>query len=610
VPGLLTREEAAKRAGITYNTILLWEKAGRLKPVPRGDARDEHLYISEKELDQVLQLEAQLDAVGIWGVTPPSGLAEPPSTVTVPGRGRRRKRTADGDLAKFAQDSVIKFAGGAANGVFAFLGAIVITRGLHASEAGVFFEALAIYTIVSNTIELGADTGLMRMIPRYRALGRTQDVRRILQVALWPIIPIGTVAAVAMFVFAPQLSRIFTEHAHHGAGSIALVPYIRVFALAVPLTSLTTVILAGTRGFGTMVPSVAINNLAEPAIRPVLVLGVLVAGLGSVAVALAWVAPVALGIPVVVLWLYRLLRRAERRDHTDRTASRPHSDLASEFWRFSWPRGLAAVFSTVVTWLDTLLIGALRTTREAGIYTAATRYTLVGAALIQAVVIVISPLIASMMANREDHPRAELLFQTSVWWLMIPTWPVYFVLITFAPVLLRVFGHTYVNGSSALIILSAAVLFSTGVGPVTAVLLMGGKSSWNMIDAAVALVANVGLNLLLIPRYGINGAAIAWAASIVLINLLSILQVRFWMKLQPFGRGYPIVFVSSAVIFGGLGLATRLIVGASIPAFLGYGAVSSALYLGVLWWFRGTLRLTGLHRTLRLRNVLNEQSWL
>jgi len=225
------------------------------------------------------------------------------------------------------------------------------------------------------------------------------------------------------------------------------------------------------------------------------------------------------------------------------------------------------------------------------------------------VVIVISPLIASMMANREDHTRAELLFQTSVWWLMIPTWPVYFVLMTFGPVLLRVFGHSYVAGQSSLAILSAAVLFSTGVGPVTAVLLMGGKSSWNLIDAGVALVANIGLNLFLIPRYGIVGAAIAWAASIVLINLLSILQVRFWMKLQPFGRGYPIVFIASAALFGGLGLATRLTLGESIPAFLGYAAVASALYLGVLWWFRDTLRLTGLRRTLRLRRVLNEQNF-
>mgnify|MGYP000290591202 CR=1 FL=1 len=52
------------------------------------------------------------------------------------------------------------------------------------------------------------------------------------------------------------------------------------------------------------------------------------------------------------------------------------------------------------------------------------------------------------------------------------------------------------------------------------VLLLGGKSTWVLIDKVVVLVVNVGLNLVLIPRFGILGAAMAWAVSIVVDNVI------------------------------------------------------------------------------------------
>ncbi len=152
-----------------------------------------------------------------------------------------------------------------------------------------------------------------------------------------------------------------------------------------------------------------------------------------------------------------------------------------------------------------------------------------------------------------------------------------------------------------LVILLIGVLFSTGVGPVTAVLLMGGKSSWNLFNTVVSLGVNVALNLILIPRLGINGAAIAWATTIVLNNLLPLLQVHFFMKLQPFSRGYFVVAFASTTLFGGLGLLTRLTLGMPIPTFLLFGAVASGLYLAVLWRFRRLLRLPSLKDAVRSR---------
>ena len=83
------------------------------------------------------------------------------------------------------------------------------------------------------------------------------------------------------------------------------------------------------------------------------------------------------------------------------------------------------------------------------------------------------------------------------------------------------------------------MLVATAVGTVDMVLLMGGKSSWNLFNTVVALSSNIVLNLLLIPRYGGTGAAIAWSSSIIFTNLLPLGQVWKFLGMHPFGRGFP-----------------------------------------------------------------------
>jgi O-antigen/teichoic acid export membrane protein len=501
------------------------------------------------------------------------------------------------ELTTLARGGTLTLAGSIASSLLGFLLVVVITRGLHpARSAGVLFEAIALFMILSNTAELGADTGLVRMVSTYRATGRTQDIRRTLAVAIWPVLIIGGLAAAAVFVFAPQLSRVFI----HGARREAAVDYIRLFAPFLPLATVTTVALSATRGFGTMVPYVAIQNVVVPGLRPLVIPLVLAAGLGVGAVALSWAIPVALGFVVTMVALVVLLRRAEHQDRASMGHRRSVRQLASEFWSFSAARGLAGFFMVAVIWLDILLVGALRSTREAGIYAAVSRFVGIGTFALQAVGIAVAPQIASLLARRE-HRRAEGVFQTGTWWLMVLGWPLYVTLAVFAPFLLRVFGRDYVAGQTALLILSLAMMTLVGTGNNKIVLLMGGGSGWNLAITAGSLALNVGLNLALIPTFGMNGAALAFAASIAFDMTATTLVVWRRMGLSPFGRGYPIVAIGSVLCFGVLGLAVRRVLGLTPKTFLAFAAVSSLLYLAWLWRFRRALRLTMLISSIRLR---------
>jgi O-antigen/teichoic acid export membrane protein len=205
------------------------------------------------------------------------------------------------------------------------------------------------------------------------------------------------------------------------------------------------------------------------------------------------------------------------------------------------------------------------------------------------------------MAQR-SWDRARGVYQTTTAWLMVATWPLYFSFAIFAPTLLRVFGNGFGGGAGALQVLGLCMLVATAVGTVDMVLLMGGKSSWNLINTVVGLSCNIALNFLLIPRYGGTGAAIAWSSSILFTNLAPLVQVWKFLGMHPFGRGFPKVVLSAGAAYGALGLVLRVALGTSLAVFLAYQVVAGLLYLALLWRHRESLQLTVLIDEIKRKN--------
>lgn len=531
---------------------------------------------------------------------------------------------AGSDVRSLARGGVLNLVASGTGQVFAFLMTILVTRGLGARGAGAFFEVVGLFTILSNSVRLGADTGMVRAVSSRMALGHSDDLRRLVRVALGPVLLFGVLIAAATWALGPQLAGVFLHGAGEGEGATA----IRVLAFFLPLVAVTIVALSGTRGFGTMLPYAMIENFGKPLARLVLVAVVLAVGLGSVAALVAWAIPVAVGF-VAALWvLLRLVHRAEAGavpapagTATATTAAsaasaasavspaavpaepvgtRASRHLASQFWRFAAPRGIAGIFQVTVLWLDVLLVGALRSTREAGIYAAASKLALVGTLATEAVRIAIAPQISALL-TRGEHGRAESVYQVATWWIMTLCWPLYLALMVFGGVVLRIFGAEFAAGSGALLVLSLAMLVDLSTGNVTVMLLMGGKSSWNLLNALGALVLNVGLNLLLLPRIGITGAAIAWAASILFENVAAIVELRILLRLNPFGPGWWLAAGQATLCFAGLGLLARTVLGNTLPSLVIFALVATPLYLWLVWRVRGVLQLDALREAIRAR---------
>lgn len=486
-------------------------------------------------------------------------------------------------MATLARGGALNLIGAAAHGVLGFAFVLVVTRSLGLGRAGALLEAVALFTIVAKTAQLGTDVGLVRFVARSLALRRVGDLRTHLAVALAPVAALGVFLAVGLWAGAAPLSRLLASPEH--AGELATL--IRFMSPLVPLLAANLALEGAVRGFGTMVPSVVVDKIARPLLQPALVLAVAAAHLGVAPLALAWAGPLAASAIFLGLWVAILLRRAERAVSTTGAASaRP----AESFWAFTAPRALAGVFAVVILWLDTLLVGALESAEAAAIYAACTRFAVLGSLVALALTHAIEPQLTALLAGGHDR-RVGQLYQSATGLVMAVAWPLYLILALAAPVLVGVFGPGYASGSSALTVLALAGLAATASGPVDVMLLMAGRSRLTLLTTGAALVVNVVLNLVLIPRLGITGAGAAWAASIVVKNGVALLAAWRTLRVHPFGPAARRVGPLALAYVGTPLLAARTVLGPTLGVMAAAVVVGVVLYSAALWRSRTHLAL-------------------
>lgn len=495
----------------------------------------------------------------------------------------------DGDAPGFGamRSGALAFVGAVIASLCGLLLTIVVTRGLGVTGAGVFFVSIGIFTIASNTLELGADTSLVRQVPRLCTLGRSADVGRTFVIATVPVFVAAAIAAAAIAIWSPTLARVFMEQ-----GSTALgADFLRSVAPWLAFAPLATVLIAGTRGLGGVRPYVLIQSVSMPLLRVAAIAVLVFAGVATDrSVATAWGLPWALAAGAALAVVLSQLTSLRRAGPSAASAPRSWAEITHEFWSFASARAFAGTAEVTLVWLDVLLVGWLVGPRQAGIYGAASRFVTAGTLVMQASRISIAPRLSRLLASgrREEATR---LYHGATEVTVLASWPLYLGLAGFAPAILRLFGHGFSAGATALTILALAMLVDTYTGNIQTVLLMSGLSRWNLANAILALAIDIGLDLLLIPSHGATGAAIGWAVSIVAMNIAACLEVRYALQLRVFNRSTTLAALAAALCFGAPMLVIIPALGRGVTGLVVWLAVGAALMALWLWRARDRMGL-------------------
>ena len=484
-------------------------------------------------------------------------------------------------------------AGGAIAAVLGFLLTLVITRGLSTTSAGQFFTATAVFLILQTFVSFGVGAGLVRFVPRLRALNRDADIPALLVMAFLPVVAIGVLGSTALWVAAPELA-----HRLSADGPAPTEQGLRMLAFFLLVGVLELGAVECTRAFGNISRYVLIQQILVPLSRPLLVLIALGLDASLGGVLLAWAIPLVGALVLAAIVIARQLRQSYGRVLAWPVRTCRLRELAREYWSFTSARGVAGAIDIVLTWLNVLLLAALGSPAQAAIYAAATRFITSGTLVMQALRLATATELSARLA-RADIAGAGALYRVSTQWVVLTSWPLYITMGVFAPTVLAVFGPTYVEGSTALSILCAAMLVNLAAGNVGSALLMGGKSAWVLGDKLVALAVNVIASLLLIPPLGVNGAAIAWGLTIVIDSAIAFAQVHRGMGLSGRGDGVITATALALITWATVTLTARAVWGSTVLTLGSSVVIAAALYGLGLWRRRDLLELGLLFSALR-----------
>jgi O-antigen/teichoic acid export membrane protein len=170
-------------------------------------------------------------------------------------------------------------------------------------------------------------------------------------------------------------------------------------------------------------------------------------------------------------------------------------------------------------------LGVWYDSADVGIYNVAMRIATILTLALAATNNIAAPKFAELYATGNLQTLSQLTRKTIIASTFIATVLV-LPLIIFPGFVLGLFGADYAAGSTALVILAAAQWVNVASGPVGALFSMSGHEKILRNDIFVATILGIGLGLVLVPLYGINGAAWSTALAISVLNLLLLWQTN------------------------------------------------------------------------------------
>jgi len=444
---------------------------------------------------------------------------------------------------------------------------IVLTQFLARSDVGLYAQAHAISAIGSLIGLVGMRSALTRFVAMYRVDSNLAAVHGTIRLGISTAALVGAGLGVVVFVSAEWLAISVFDDA-------ALLTPIRWAAAILPGSTLLVAATSATQGYRNVRPFNVVRRLIEPGVKLGAILVVLSVG-GSINAAMAASAATTwLAALIALVWLRKIAGPAPARI----------SYNSGPILRFAFVSWGAAFAAQGLLWADILMVGWLLPSEDVALYQIASRVALLAALSIAPINAVLAPRVANLFRNNKTS-EASSVYQVAAAWTLRLTLPAAVAIIVVPTSILSVFGSEYIAAVTALWLLVPGQLFNASTGTTATILNMAGENVSTLIGNTGSLAINLGLNAALIPVMGIEGAAVAWSASLIIVNLYRAVMVRRRVvAVWPWSEATTSAGVA-AVISGvaGYGLHQLVLDGsARVWTLLPIGLIIVVVYIAVL----------------------------
>lgn len=393
-----------------------------------------------------------------------------------------------------------------AHAAIAFATSIVLAKLLGPSGYGIFSYVIALVALLTIPSELGIPNLAVREIAKANA---NKDWGQMRGFIVWAHRTVALTSGALVLVGATALLL-------WGEGvSPSKMACMWLALILVPLVSLGALRDAMLRGLR----KVLLGQLSQPIIRPLVLLIALLA---------LWQLGIDLASPVRVMGLHimsvafaflcGLFLFLKNKPVELRGAQ---SRFESAIWlKSSIPFGMTAALQLINGRTDILALGFFQADADVGIYRVAVQLAAIVIFGMQAVGMIQGPHIAHLFAKR-DMQKLQQMMTRSAQAILLFALPVVIIIILFGEFIIRtVYGPEFEAAYVPLVILCVGQLVNASMGSVASLLNMTGHERDTTKGVLVGAIVNVVLNLSLVPIWGMTGAAIATATTLIVWNLI------------------------------------------------------------------------------------------
>jgi O-antigen/teichoic acid export membrane protein len=428
------------------------------------------------------------------------------------------------EMGRISRQSGVVFAGTIFTVGLGYVFKVYLARVLGPETLGIYALGMTIIGFLGLFNALGLPDSAVRFVALYAASKRFEALRSLLWNSSWMLLAAGVVFSVVVLEAGPWIATRF----YH---SPQLVLYLPLFALIMILGALNTFFSKVLAGYKEVGRCTAITRFVASPLTMVLAVVLITVGYGLWGYLVAQILSATVVTVLLISLVWRLTPAAAR------SLNVREPWIEREVWSFS-----AAIFGLgfmdfLIVQSDRVALGFYRGPREVGIYAVAAAVVAYETIILHSVNQIFAPVITDI------HTRGEFqllgrLFQTLTKWMLGLTFPLAIVVITYARPIMRIFGHDFEAGWPILVIGTCGQLVNCAVGSVGNLLLMSGNQRRLIRVQGVMAIVMVVLSLVLVPLWGVIGAAVAAAVTNAGANLWNLVEVRSALQLSPYNRSY------------------------------------------------------------------------
>ncbi len=468
------------------------------------------------------------------------------------------------DLAHIVRHAGFDAVGNIISTALLLISGIIITRTIGAELYGKYSIANNVLSLTSVLAIFGMETGVLKIATKYIAKNQPSLAVGALSSGILMVGLISIVMTMCLFIFAPQI----VARAFPNVAGMSWV--IRVQIIALPFLSLMTVINGYTRSFKTLKYTVIVEFLARPTTKLLLVLAMFAIGLRLEAVLYGSVISFVIGALLALRWAMSLSR--------ERLGGFKPKPVTKELIDYSLPVAIAQIAGTVQYTGHTLIVGHYKDSLNTGVFSIAVQLASYIAISRFSFAKIFSPIASDLWERQRIDELGETLKTVSKW-LFALSFLVFMLVLVFAPSILAIFGKEFARGADALRILAVGQTVYSVAALVGYLLPMAGRQKLNLVNSWIFAALTVGLNILMVPRWGIVGASLATCLTGLISTSTFIIESKLIYGFTPLRKDFMIPVAAGGLTGAALYLADRLVnISSTTPGTIAICFIATGIY--------------------------------